>query len=350
MPSTSRCGQPLPLPADFDYVAWTTRLDDVPPLPNMSLREQNQENIRIENDNASSVGFTRAYENASKTGAAPDGLDVGPPLRPFYAYSDQAKDLLVFSDQLRSSVSPLPNFLTEYIASEQLKKAESDAAEKAKKERERAEKEAEKAKANQSILGTKVMKNPHLISSALKSPVKIPNIFLMSLHHDVHFPLHWWSDQVIKDAYENAGSIPTHQIDAEQTASLVKPEKVLVVDVVKAAKILGEEGDGPTLTPNEWRGASQNVLEALRLICAPVDPEKPETKNTHYSEYELHVKFFANLEQFESMYEVWYRTERELRKRIFADGLFSLDYYSTKNICFGYPAAHPAPAANILDL
>ncbi|KAK7016561.1 hypothetical protein R3P38DRAFT_3202749 [Favolaschia claudopus] len=213
----------------------------------------------------------------------------------------------------------------EYIAGEHLKKAESDAEDKAKKDKERAEKEAEKAKANQSILGTKLMKNPHIISSALKGPPKIPSIFLMSLHHDVHFPLHWWSDRVVRDAFENAGSIPAHQIDAEQTASLVKPEKVFVVDVPKAIKMLGEEPSRPILSPNEWRAASQNLLEALRLICPPVDPNNPDTKNTHHSEYDLHVKFFANLEEFEAMYEVWYPVERELRKKIFSDGLFSLD-------------------------
>ncbi|KAK7029297.1 hypothetical protein R3P38DRAFT_2768481 [Favolaschia claudopus] len=282
MSTTSGCGQALPLPSDFDYVLWTTRPTGIPPLPNMTLKEQNQQNVRIESENASSIAFTRAYENTAKAGPVPAGLDVGKALQPFYVRS--SKKLLVFSEQLRNSVSPLPTFLMEYIAGE-----------------------------------------PHIISSALKGPPKIPSIFLMSLHHDVHFPLHWWSDRVVRDAFENAGSIPAHQIDAEQTASLVKPEKVFVVDVPKAIKMLGEEPSRPILSPNEWRGASQNLLEALRLICPPVDPNNPDTKNTHHSEYDLHVKFFANLEEFEAMYEVWYPVERELRKKIFSDGLFSLD-------------------------
>lgn len=130
MAQTSRCGESLPIRVDFDYVQYTTRPDDVPPLPNMSLKEQNQRNIGIENTNNTSIGLTRAYETTAKSGTIPAGLDISSPLQPFFAYSDKNKNLLVFFEQLRNSVSPLPIFLMEYIAEKHMKKAEVLEAEK----------------------------------------------------------------------------------------------------------------------------------------------------------------------------------------------------------------------------
>ncbi|KAJ7112157.1 hypothetical protein C8R44DRAFT_741862 [Mycena epipterygia] len=331
MSTTSRCSETPLLRADFDFASYTTHPADVAPLHNMDLQELNVKNVRIQAANSASIIQTRAYEAAAGTtaGVGVGARDVGMPLEPFFAYTDEQKNLLVVSQHLVDAVGPLPIHITIHVAQERAKTAALEAIDKAKREKEHVEKEAEKAKASQPIYGTLVMTNPHPISTSLKAAVVFPPIFVMSLHHKIFFPLHWWEDKILREGVEFSHSVPKESTHAGQTSSLVVSEKVLVVDVTKAStKWLSDEAHWPTSNPSLWRQAAGNLLEALKLLCPKYDPANPV--HTYYTEFKLHITFFLHLEIFDTLFHVWYPAERLLRHKIFTDGLFNQNVYEHK--------------------
>ncbi|KAJ7097270.1 hypothetical protein B0H15DRAFT_35934 [Mycena belliarum] len=331
MTRMSRCNLPLPLPSDFDCVAHATRLPDIAPSATWDLRMINKKNIIAEKFNETSITLTDAYEAARGTPRGVGDLDVGSPLQPLYAYSDVDKELMVSSNQYCDAVGPLPSSLVRYITEEHLKKDRADADEKAKREKERADKEAEKLKANSSIAGTLLMSNPHEISSVLSGPAVIPPLFAISLRNRVVLPLHYWTDEMLRLAAERPHEIPKELIRAEQTSTLVTPERVQVVDVLKAVKLYGGEEKSAALTPSLWRQASRNLLAAWVYLCPAIVPNDPTSpQNTYASEYDLHVRFFANLKVFDDLPQVWYPIEYELRLAIFNCALFNEHLWSSR--------------------
>ncbi|KAJ6607493.1 hypothetical protein B0H10DRAFT_1956199 [Mycena sp. CBHHK59/15] len=240
MATASRCGEPLPLRADFNYDVPCRHCAPAEYVSERAKQTQYPHGKRKQRE----YRFTCAYQQAALSSTIPAGLDVGPLLHSFFAYSQRNLKMLVFSKEFVDSVAPLPMYLVDHIVEERFAKAEADSAEKEKREKEHLTKEAEKAKANHSIIGTLTMKHPHTISPSLKSPIIIPKVYLMSVHHGLTLPLHWWSDDVLRDAAENPTAIPTNPIKAEQTSELVKPEKINAVHMVKAEKLLGAEKAG----------------------------------------------------------------------------------------------------------
>ncbi|KAJ6537200.1 hypothetical protein DFH09DRAFT_1400845 [Mycena vulgaris] len=327
----SRCSLLLPLPATFDCAAHTTRPNDIDPLHNMELQEKNVMNLRMEKSNGTSIVLTRTYETARATTAGVGNLDVGKPLEPFFSYTEEENDLLVSSKELAEAVGPLPIFLTQYLAAQRLKTARAEAVDKAKRDKDRAEKEAEKLKASAPIAGTMLMSNPHDISSVICGPVDIPPVWSVSLSQKVRFPLHCWTDAILRGAIETPHSVPKENIRAGQLTALVASERVQVVDVAKATNLYGGEEVSSKLSTSLWRQASRNLLAAWEHLCAKVDLDDPEApNNTYFSEYNLHVVFFANLKVFDELPQVWYPIERELRLAIFADGLFNEALWSSR--------------------
>ncbi|KAJ7914728.1 hypothetical protein B0H13DRAFT_2659143 [Mycena leptocephala] len=298
MVQLSRSGLALPLPANFDFLAYTTRPADIPEFVGMQLLQKNMANI------------TTATASAAGAGT----LDVGEPLRALFEYSADEKELLISSKELVNAVSPLPSSLTLYIASEQLKLARVEAADKSKRDKERLDKDAEKAKANQDIRGTLLMSNPRPISSSMSSPIAVPEVYLMSIKNQIYFPLHWWVDKVLRGAMEYQHTVPTTGIYASQTSKPVGAEKIRVVDVAKGVEEIGGDGDG---------SAAPGLPRAYEN-----DPAAP--KDTHATELNLHVLFFANIKEFDDLFHVWYPVERSLRYEIFNSGLFDEMLYGSR--------------------
>jgi hypothetical protein len=87
----------------------------------MDLKEKNTRSCTIATTNPISIGHTRKYEAAVQAGTSLALLDVGLPLRPFFEYSDDEKELLVSSRELCEAVGPLPPSIIMYIATERLR-------------------------------------------------------------------------------------------------------------------------------------------------------------------------------------------------------------------------------------
>ncbi|KAJ6526118.1 hypothetical protein DFH09DRAFT_1095344 [Mycena vulgaris] len=322
MPTTSRCGLPLPLPDNFDLVAHMTHPGDVFPSFNMELLDKNAENICLEKSNRVSVAHTRAYIAAAASLAGIENRDVGATLEPFLAYTEEEKDLLVASKEVAEVTGPLPVFMTMWIAGERVKVAKVEAAEKVKRDKERSDKEAEKSKATCPIGGTQLMVNPRSISAASTGPVDIPDLWNISLHHKIYLPLHFWSDKILRRATNFPFSIPLETVTARQVSALITPPSIRVVNVKKATDMLGEE---------DCR-ASINQLESFKYLCPLIDATNPAGPFfTNASEYEKYVLFFVNLDCFENLdlFPVWYPVEYKLRYTIYKDGLFNHMIYES---------------------
>ncbi|KAJ6598787.1 hypothetical protein B0H10DRAFT_1959184 [Mycena sp. CBHHK59/15] len=285
-----------------------------------------------------SNGWLRAQDSLSgrqeDPAASPTGvgnLDVGAALEPFLTYTGHEKALLIGSKEVVDATSPLPVFMVLWIAGEHLKVVTADATDKAKCEKDRAEKEAEKTKASCPIFGTQLMQNLHPILAVVSGPVPIPDIFHVTLHHKIYFPLHWWGNKILRQATSFPRTIPVETITAVQTSVLVVLPTVCMVNMGKALKDLGDE-DLHSLTPGLWRQASINQLVSFQRLCPPIVPGDPSSlSHMHASEYEKHILFFVNLDCFEDLQllPVWYLVEHKLWYEIYKDGFFNARLYES---------------------
>ncbi|KAJ7476810.1 hypothetical protein FB451DRAFT_1557535 [Mycena latifolia] len=331
--SNSRCGIALPLPPDFDTDAHMVRPADIPAPLHFALEDKNSENVRIEKANKISMGYTRAYASARAAGNSTAALDVGATLEPYFAYTDDERDLLVGSKEVVASTGPLPIYMTLLVAKKQLKVAEAEAAEKSKRDKERDAREAEKAKVFRPIKGTLLIDNPHPISCTVTGPAHILPAYHTSLANKIYFPLHWWSDRTLRHVTNFPHTLPTDSLTPGQIA-LPSVSANRIVNVPKAMKELGDE-DVTLLTPGIWRQSSLNMLDSFRYLCPPIDPNDPDpnrVKQTFATEYEKHVMFFASLQCFEDaeMLPVWYAVERELRYAILGGGIHDHRLYESR--------------------
>ncbi|KAJ7090845.1 hypothetical protein B0H15DRAFT_800091 [Mycena belliarum] len=311
--TTSRSGIPLPLPPTFDCDTYATRPVDNPAPAGMELEDKNAANVVIEMDNKASIALTRAYAAALATTAGVGALDVGAPLKGLWTYTDDEKAALLHSPEYVAAVGPLPLALLKLIAQHR-------AAIGVQREKERAEKEAEKVK-TANLLGSMVYTNAHDVTPLLRQSVVIPTIFLVSLRHKVYFPLHWWTDSLLRKAAESPHTICKEFSRAEQSASYSIGERVQVVDVTKCAKLFDGEDESKSLTPSLWRQAANNLLSAFKQLCPAVDPTDPHTRN-YASEFAAHFTWFSNLECFDTKMEVWLPIERKLRYALLGQGYF----------------------------
>ncbi|KAJ7724626.1 hypothetical protein B0H16DRAFT_1785603 [Mycena metata] len=251
MATTSRSGLPLPLPADFDAVKYATRPDNIPAPSDYDLSEINAENVKREKHNKTSIVHTRNYVHARASTAGVGIADVGLPLKPFLAYAEDDFALLVGSKEVVDLTGPLPGYMTMLVARHRLQTAEKDVKEKERREKERATKEAEKAAATRPIFGTMTMSNPRPIGSTISGPVTITAPWHTSLYHKIYFPLHWWSDEVMRRA-----SATPHVFPCETITTALSSTGAAVV---------------------------ARVLNVTKVICAlePRRPERPIPPHTH---------------------------------------------------------------------
>ncbi|KAJ7740109.1 hypothetical protein B0H16DRAFT_1729141 [Mycena metata] len=322
----SAAGIPLPLPQNFDFVAYTTRPANIPPPPNCDLSEKNARNLRFENYNKTSIAATRAYERAASSTAGVGASDVGAPLRAFYEYSEEELALMVSSKELVDAVGPLPMSVTYFIAKERMATAKKEATEKAAREKDKADKERELAKSN-TLYGSLTYDNPCPISSNLRAAPIIPEIFLLSICHKVPLPLHWWMDSVLQKANDTPLSIPTITI-----LTAPSTEKRRVVDVTKASTTLGgDDSSASRLTPSLWTQSMRNMLAAYKKLCPPInslDPNSPQFNQA--TELERHIVYLVNVDIFDDRFSFWFPIEAFLRQKILANSLFVQSVYDQK--------------------
>ncbi|KAJ7026307.1 hypothetical protein C8F04DRAFT_1190629 [Mycena alexandri] len=328
-PSSSTSKLLLVLQTLLFSVKYTTRPADIPAPPDFDLSDINAENVKREKHNKTSIVQTRAYVTARASAAGVGSLDVGHPLKAFLAYSDGDRALLVGSKEVVDLTGPLPGYLTMWVARQRLDVAEKDLKEKERREKERAVKEAEKAIATRPIFGTLKMTNPRPIGSTISGPVAITQPWHTSLYHKIYFPLHWWSDDVLRRASATPHAFPCETITTSLSSSGTAVT-ARVVNVSKVMKDLGDE-DSYKFTPGLWHRAIKNMLASFQYICAPPDPANPLSFSIAV-ELEGHINYFAKLDVFDdvSLFNVWYAVERELRYKIFTEGLFNLDYYEQR--------------------
>ncbi|KAG6859756.1 hypothetical protein C0993_003507, partial [Termitomyces sp. T159_Od127] len=82
--------------------------------------------------------------------------------------------------------------------------------------------------------------------------------------------------------------------------------------------IWGNDDTHLCLSPLRFLEASNNLLKALKLLAKIPDSLDHQdsdvfTPTNHAIEYEKHLNFFKQVEDFENSYALWYRFEREAR-------------------------------------
>ncbi|KAJ7194009.1 hypothetical protein GGX14DRAFT_587015 [Mycena pura] len=290
----SRSGLALPLPVNFDFVAYKTRGADVLPPDTHDLADINADNVQREAGNKASIKLTFAYETALASAARPASPlneDVSYPLLPFFTYSDQQKHVLVGDKEVVAASGPLPLFMTLFIANERLNTQQAKDADKAKNDADRARR------------FTRCRKKQGSSSS-------------------------FW---MIRQATDFPHTISTTTILGPQVPGSAQTLGITVIHVAKNMNMLHDE-DISRLTPGIWRQASRNMLESFKQLCPAVVPGDPVLGHTHASKYAEHVLFFANLSCFEEaeLFPVWYQVEHELRYEIYSSGLFDHFYYEQR--------------------
>ncbi|KAG6876292.1 hypothetical protein C0993_004262 [Termitomyces sp. T159_Od127] len=88
------------------------------------------------------------------------------------------------------------------------------------------------------------------------------------------------------------------------------------------------------LSPLCFLEASKNLLEALRLLARTLDMHNAEAGTpftNHALEYEKHLNFFKQIEDFADSYAIWYKFEHEVHLDILmANVLFNWQQYTSR--------------------
>ncbi|KAJ7241313.1 hypothetical protein B0H12DRAFT_1250407 [Mycena haematopus] len=310
MTQNSRCGLPMPLGDDFDCDAYMARLADVEPPATLSPADINAWNRTVEANNNRSIQLTLAFSTARASGNRVGGLDVGAPLQPLYAYSEQLKKMFLYSKELVDSTGPLPSSLVQWLAMERMKIAEEEVAEKLKREQ-------EKGKASVPLLGTLVMSNPVAFSSVTDDDVDIPAVYLTSLGQKINIPLQWWRSSILQAANESPHSVPTVQVRAEQSAAAAK---IIIIKTDEMSALHGGTDDWTCLTPSLWLQCSLNLLAAIKRLSVEHDAADP--RHSPYTELAQHIQFFNKNKWFDTHFQLWYPQEYYMRKKVLINTFF----------------------------
>ncbi|KAJ7430622.1 hypothetical protein FB451DRAFT_471045 [Mycena latifolia] len=329
MTQLSNAGMPLPIPPDFDFDGWMKKPADVIPPADMDLKARNEDNSRAETHNRISLRLTRIYMGApDKT-----GLDVGHKLAAYWLYSTGDIQAMVKSTRICDAVGPLPVYLCLMVEQERVNREEAAETEKRDREKERADREklrAEKEREKAApILGSMVMLNPVFRTPAMRAPVIIPEIYLLTINHRLHPPLTWFTDERLQYAehYGHQLHMKKYQPLPPPGSSSAAPDKVMVLDVAKMNTLWGDDEFHSCLSPLGWLQATLNFLAAL-ILLSPAAVDSPG--NNFALEFRKHRDFFMNMKNFERDYPLWYPFEREMRQQVMNKVLFDETYYATQ--------------------
>ncbi|KAJ7115679.1 hypothetical protein C8R44DRAFT_927132 [Mycena epipterygia] len=346
MAPKSHCGLDLPLDANFDFAIWRKQPIDLLIPDDMDLQERNQHNFDAQMVNRISVRATRAYETAVKNGTIPaTTTDIGTKLIAYYAYNAEELEKMVSSvDYCTQVVAPIPPKLMEYILEERGKRAK--AFEKKKEE----EKEA-KEKGSE-LQGSMVMSNITKINALTRPPVSTPPSLMATIKYKMHPSLFWFTDIRLRYATEHSADMPMRKNTTIPNA----PEKSLL-DVAKLKTIWGTDDSTDGVSILNWINASENFLEALKLLSTAPDNTNPLTYATEMAK---HFAYIQALDDFEALFQVWYPVEKKLRNKITDNNLaFDAAYWTSEfgGVLNAWKAAKAiatglfaAPATKITDL
>ncbi|KAJ7327630.1 hypothetical protein DFH08DRAFT_816467 [Mycena albidolilacea] len=284
----------------------------------MSLREKNADNCLVERANNASLRLTRAYEAAAGSSAGVGDLDVSARLQPFFSYTEEEKALLVASKDVVEASGPLPLFMTMWVAGQRVLAAKGEAEEKKKRD------EIKANPAGQTLKGAVPAGPTHRISSLVTSEIEIPKPFLGCLVQKIPVPLHWWTNSNLRKANNNPHWLPWRELTIEG-------KKILILETAKGEKILGDvEDEFKNLSPGKWREASVNFARALRIVSQEVPADAPPGWSNTAIKYEQHVRFFAQVDDFDDTFPIWFKVEKDLRDRVLKGGAFVESTWESK--------------------
>ncbi|KAF8186055.1 hypothetical protein K438DRAFT_1038295 [Mycena galopus ATCC 62051] len=316
-------GNTLPLDANFDFVAWRKSPKEIPFPVDMGLQERNTHNCTVETFNRASIATTRKYENDLKTGPTPDATrDVGPPLRPFFKYTQEEIDLMVASDDYCNKVvAPVP---LGFIMRERIRIAK--------------EKEEAKEKGPE-LLGSMVMTNVVQSDLLTRAPVSIPAEFLAAIKNKMHLPILWFTDARLRHATQFPTSMPLKKDTGGSGKWILNCEKLI--------QEWGSDETSTGVTPLQWLNTFENYIAALKQLSAKPDANNPFS---YAIEMEKHRSYFANRPDFEPDFHIWYPIERELRNKILDNTAFDAFYWHSEagRIVTGWKAATALHEGNFI--
>ncbi|KAG6893655.1 hypothetical protein C0992_009181, partial [Termitomyces sp. T32_za158] len=289
-----------PVPADFDFDARTVVPDGVPRFE-LPLAVRIQENVDIEKYNNASISKTINVKNTAVP--RPADLDVGPPLKSLFFYSDDEVLELANNEDLCSLFAPLPvSLLREIISIRARNKNEAEAERQAQKDREKETDVSTRSK----LLGTMEMTNPVERALGEAREVVIPTVYLLNIRNRYSPPLHFFTNARIEQVNNSPQTIHT-KVLRPFGAGDDSVEKVQLLDLSKMISLWGNDDTPDCLSPLRFLEASKNFLSALQLLCRPpIDLDnsgQPSSRSTNHAlEYEKHLNYFKQVEDFEITY------------------------------------------------
>jgi hypothetical protein len=208
--------------------------------------------------------------------------------------------------------------MTMWIAGQRVRVAKGEAEEKKKRD------ELKANPAGQPLKGAMPAGPTHRISSLATSEIELPRAFLGCLVQKMPIPLHWWTNSNLRKANDNPHWLPWRELTLES-------KKILIIETAKAEKILGDADDEfKNLTPGKWREASINFARALHIVSQEVPADAPTGWSNPAIEYEQHVQFFAQVQDFDDTFQIWFKVEKDLRNRVLKGGAFEENVWENK--------------------
>ncbi|KAG6893623.1 hypothetical protein C0992_009308 [Termitomyces sp. T32_za158] len=304
-----------PVPDDFDFERHMTVPEGISRL-GLPLGIRIRRNAEVERFNDESISET--VDVLATPSPRPPDLDVGPALKVTYCYTESEIEELAHSQPLCDSLGPFPPSLIRQIAASRAKgKKEAELLRQVEKDK---EKEADSSVRNK-LIGTMEMQNPIKRVFGEAKEIVIPTIYLLNIRNRLIPPLHFFTNHRIESVHTSPQTIHTKFVRPfgieEQSG-----EKVQLLDLGKMITLWGNDDNHECLSPLRFLEASKNLLAALQLLCkAPSEPrestEGPTTNSTNYAiEYEQHLSYFKQLDDFEDTFAIWYDFEREARMDI----------------------------------
>ncbi|KAG6874435.1 hypothetical protein C0992_007740, partial [Termitomyces sp. T32_za158] len=192
----------------------------------------------------------------------PPDLDIGPPLKVPYYYTDDEIEELVGSPALCDSLGPFPPSLIRQIETSRIKgKREAELTRRAERER---EKEVEGSVCTK-LMGTMEMQNPIRRVFGEAKEVVIPTVYLLNIRNRLIPPLHFFTNNCIDLVHTSPQIVHTKFVRPfgidEQSG-----EKVQLLDLGKMITIWGNDDSHDCLSPLRFLEASKNLLTALQLL------------------------------------------------------------------------------------
>ncbi|KAF5383662.1 hypothetical protein D9615_003780 [Tricholomella constricta] len=323
-------GIPGPIPEDFDFDARVAPPDALM-MPEIPLQTRVARNVEIEKFNNDSIFRTVTAKETMVP--RPEDLDIGPPLKRSYAFTDDEYQEFVDSEALCSTLSPLPVALVRYIEAERarLKKVAEVGRQLDK------EKEAE-TKMRTKLLGSMQLVDPVKRVPAQRDRVIIPTTFLLCIKNKMCPPLNFFTNEHIEVVNYSPQDIHFKLLRpwADEDAT----EKVQLLDMPKMIALWGSDDSPASLTPFRFVEASDNLLAALELLCGPSSSASstlnsgpsatPLSDLSYATEYRKHRDFFVQLDNFELTFPDWYPFEVKARRDILKGILFDWDAYASE--------------------